>query len=117
MPDETCGKTSAGYCLQLFQIIDKPSACASHSVSRANDDRKAHFVSDFFGFFHAKGQLAFRHIDAEAVHSFFECATVLTPLDGIDLNADYFDAIFFEHACIGKLGGKIKSALASEVWQ
>ena len=54
------------------------------------------------GVLDAVDDLASRHIDLEPLHRILEGLAVLASLDGIDLNADYLDAIFFEHACMGK---------------
>ncbi|MBA7702520.1 hypothetical protein ES703_111289 [subsurface metagenome] len=117
LSDKTYRQPPGGHSAQLFDVEYCTAAGAAHGVCRADDDGVTKLFSDLFSFFYAKGQFAFWHLDSEPVHRFFEGAAVLATLNSVNLNANYFDAVFFEHACMGKLGRQIESALAAKIWQ
>ncbi len=102
---------------QFFPVVDEAAAFTAHGVSGTQDDGVTQTVCDLEGFFHRIGDLGAGHLDAERLHGLLELDTVFTALDGIDLDADDFDAVLVEDAFLVKLGGKVQTGLTAEVRQ
>ena len=115
--DEAYGQAPTGDGAQLFDVKHCTTAGAAHGIGGTNDDWVAKLVSNLFCLFYAEGQLAFWHLDTQAVHCFFEDTPVLASLNSIHLNTNYFDSILLKHAGASKFGGQIKSALAPKIGQ
>ena len=62
----------------------------------------------------AVDQLRLRQFEADLPHRVFEEQPVFGFLDGIDLRADQFHAVFIEHAGFGQRHGKIQAGLAAD---
>jgi len=56
-----------------------------------------------------------RHLYAQTIHCFLERGPVLTPYDGINLNADYLDAILIEDSGTGQLSAQVETSLPAQV--
>ena len=97
-PTRLAGEPALGDDPQLLHVVDQPAAGAAHRVGRADDDGIAELRGDLLGLFHACGDLAARHVDAQPVHRLLEAMTVLAALDGVDLHADHLDAVLVQHA-------------------
>ncbi len=113
--DEAYGKAATGDGAQLLYVKYYTTAGAAHRIGGTDDDWVAKLVSDLLCFFYAKGQLAFRHLDTQAGHCFFEDTPVLASLNSIDLNANYFNPVFFKRTGAGKFGGQIKCTLTTKI--
>jgi len=48
---------------------------------------------------HTESWSAPGHLKAEFIHGIFESDSIFTPLDGIHLNTDHLNAVFFKHTC------------------
>ena len=94
--------TAAGDGSQFFHIIYQAAARSSHGIGRPDDHRVVEFSGNFLSLLYTEGRFAPGHLYAEAVHGLLECDPVLAALDGIDLNTDYLDTVFIQHACSGQ---------------
>ena len=102
---------------EFVDVVDNAAAGAAHGVGWTQHDRIAELVSDLHSFVDAVSDLAACHFDAELFHLVLEFDAVFAAFDGVNLDADDLDAIFFEHACFRKLGAEVEAALTAEVWQ
>ncbi len=102
---------------QFLDVVDETAARAAHGVGRPNDDGVADLGGDLFRFLDAEGRGALRHVDAQPLHGFLEDDAVLALFDGVGFDADDADAVFGEHAGLGKLRGEVETGLAAQVGQ
>ena len=102
---------------ELVHIVDESAAGAAHRVSRADDEREAEFFGNFHRFVNRVGNIAARHVDADARHRFFENKTVFAALDGFEVYADNLDAVFLQNAFFIELDREIQARLPAEIRQ
>jgi len=117
LADETRRDAAGGNDTQFLHIIHMASAGSAHGVRRPDHDGVAQLGRNLFGLFHAEGRLAVGHVDAELVHGLLENDPILAPFNGIDIDADDADPIFFQDAFSRQLGREIQPRLTSQVWE
>ena len=83
---------------ELVHIVNKSAACAAHGIGGTENDRITQAVGDCKRFFHTVGNFTAGHFNAKLVHGFFEFNTIFAAFDGIYLDADYFNVVFFQNA-------------------
>ncbi len=59
----------------------------------------------------AVDELRLRRLEADLAHGVFEQQAVFGLLDGVDLGADQFHAVLFEHAGFGQFHREIQAGL------
>ena len=117
LTDDTGLQTPGADGFQFFFIINQAAASTAHGISRTQHDRIAQFIRDGQRFFHAVGNLAPGHADAQLVHGFLELDAVFTPLNGVHLHTDYFYAVFIQYAGFVQFRAQIQARLAAQVRQ
>ncbi|OPY89828.1 MAG: hypothetical protein A4E72_00972 [Syntrophus sp. PtaU1.Bin208] len=108
---------AAGHGPEFFRIVDESAPRAAHGISRADDHGIAEFGSDFFRLLHGIGRFALRHVDTQARHGFLEGYPVFAALDGVHLDADDLNAVFFQDSQLGQFRRQVQSRLPAEVWE
>jgi sugar phosphate isomerase/epimerase len=68
------------------QDIFRAATRAAHCVGRADDDRVSQSSGNLFRFLNGICGFAQRHLDPQAVHSFFKGNAIFTPFIGINLD-------------------------------
>ena len=100
----TCSYAASGYCTKFFNIVNKTAACSSHGVCRTYYNRVTKFFRNFFRILDAVNGLIARHFNPESIHGFLKCCTVFPALNGVNVNSDDLNAVFFENARFCQLG-------------
>ncbi len=100
---ETRRDAAAGHGAKLFQIIDESSSRAAHGIGGPDHDRVSEPDRDALGLLNAVSRFALRHLDAETIHGILEGDPVLASFNGIHLDADDLDTVFFENSLAGEL--------------
>ena len=108
-------QASCTHGLQFFYVIYKTAAFAAHGVSRTKNNRITQFICDCQCILNAVGNFTSSHLDAQAFHCMLKLDTVLTTLDSINLNADYFNIIFIQNTCCCQFGAEVQSGLSTQV--
>ena len=102
---------------QFLHIINKPAAGSTHAVGRANNNRIAERRSRFFRILNGVYRFTLRHIYTQAVHCFLERNSVFAAHNGINLDADYLDAVFVQDSGLRQFCAEVKAGLSPQVWQ
>ena len=109
------GQTASDDGAEFFRIVRDPAAGAAHRVRRTHDARISELGDDRFGFFHRASDFAARGFDPEFRHRVFKFETVFAAFDGVELNADDANAVFFEDAGFIEFHRQVQRRLAAEV--
>ena len=117
LPHQTGLKPSGADGFQLFFIIDQAAARAAHGIGGTKHHRVPQTVRDPKRLLHAVGDLASCHFNAEGVHGLLEFDPVLTPLDGVHLDADHLYIVFIQNARLAQLRAQIQAGLAAQIGQ
>ena len=108
LPDETCRKAPAGDRTDFIHIICDTAAGAPHSIRRTDNKRLTESLGNFFDLFQTVSYFASCSLNTQPVHCFFKGQPVFAALNSVQLHPDDLDPVFFQHACLGKFGGKVK---------
>ena len=114
---QACLEASCAYCFQLVHVVNESAACAAHGISGTEYYGIAKTIRNGQRLFHAVGNLAAGHFNAQLVHGFFEFDTVFAAFDGIHLDADNLNVIFFQNAGFVQLRAQVQSGLSAQVGQ
>ncbi len=117
LPDETCRKASTHNRLELFGVVDDPSAGPTHGVGGADDERETQTLGNFLRFAQTACDFAFRNLKSQPLHRIFERLAILTTLDRIHVDPDHPNALLFQDSRLRKLRGQVQPGLAPEVRQ
>ncbi|OPY06264.1 MAG: hypothetical protein A4E66_02263 [Syntrophus sp. PtaB.Bin001] len=96
LSNAACRYAAAGHRPEFFLIVDQAASRSAHSVCRTNHYGVTELCCDFFRLFHCIGRLALRHVDTQARHGFLEGYPVFAALDGVHLDADDLNTVFFQ---------------------
>ena len=96
-------KTSCTYCLKLFLIIYKTTTGTAHGISRSENYRISELVSNRKCFVNRVSNLTSCNFDTKRVHGVLKLYTVLTTLDGINLNTDNLYIVLVKNSCFSEL--------------
>ncbi len=102
---------------QLLDVVDMAAAGAAQRVRGADHDWVAQIRRDALGLLDAEGGRAPWHVDAQALHRFFENDPVFAFLDRVGFDPDDADAVAGQHARLGQLRREVEPGLAAEVGQ
>ena len=108
-------QASGAYGLQLLAVIYQSAAGAAPWCRRDGAPPVSQFVRDGKRFLHRIGDLASGHLDTQGVHGILKFDPVLAALNGVYLNADDLNVIFFQDAFLCKLRTEIQSGLSAQV--
>src|SRR5210317_2376272 len=109
---ETSRQASADNGAQFLDVVYMAAPPATHGISRAQNHRITKIISNSLSLFHSESWGAVRHLEAKFIHGILESNSILTTLDGIHLNPDNFDTVFFKHPCPRQFRRQIQSRLA-----
>ncbi len=115
LADEAGRQTSVGHGAEFLDVVDQAAARSSHGVRGADDHRVAEVRGNLLRLFHCVGELAPGHVDAQAGHGGLEGFAILPTPDGVDVDADDFDAEAIENAGSRQLRAQVEARLAAEV--
>ena len=100
---------------EFLRVVRDPAAGSAHRVRRTHDAGVAEFFDDRFRFFHRVRDFAASGFDAEFRHRVFELEAVFAAFDGVELNADDANAVFFEDARFFEFHRQVQRRLTAEV--
>ena len=94
---KTRRKSPGGNSPQFVNVINQPSARASHCVGRPNDDGVAELLSDNFGLFYVVSRFAQGHFDTQLIHRVLERNSVFAAFNRVNLYTYDLNTVFIQY--------------------
>ena len=110
-------EASGADCAQFFFIVYQTAPCASHGVGRPQHHRISQCLCNLQRFLHSVGHFAAGHLNAQGIHGFLKLNPVLSPLNGIHLNAYHLHLILLQDSRPCQFRTEVEPRLSAQIRQ
>ena len=99
---------------KFVSVVGDRRSAAAHREAGPDQAGQSDFFQHVAGFFDGVDRFTQADFQADFVHRLLKTFAIFGFVDHVGFGTDHFDAIFFQHAVVGKIHGQVQRRLPTQ---